>query len=65
MQITVDLNQLAEKYVSNPVFITNAVALPLITLVPIKHKFDIENIWLFSSYLSVFSTGILSPVNTA
>ena len=52
------------KYVENPVLITNAVAFPLITLVPIKHIFDSENISFESLNLFVFSIGALSPVKT-
>ena len=52
------------KYVENPVFIATAVAFPLITLVPIKHILEIENISLVLLNLFVFSTGALSPVNT-
>ena len=45
-------------------FITIAVALPLITLVPIKHMFESENISSVSAKFAVFSIGALSPVNT-
>ena len=52
------------KYVSNPVCITTAVALPLTTLEPIKHMLLISNIPFGSFGIVVFSTNTLSPVNT-
>ena len=53
------------KYVVNPVSITTPVALPLITLEPIKHTFEIENISFASLvFCATFSTGTLSPVKT-
>ena len=52
------------RYVEKPVLITIAVASPLITLVLIKHIFEIENISFELLNLSVFSIGALSPVKT-
>ena len=44
--------------------ITIALALPVITLEPIKHTFSMLNTSLASFFLAFFSIGILSPVKT-
>ena len=53
------------RYVSGPVFITNPVALPLITDDPIRHTLSKSNTWsLFSLVIAFFSMGFTSPVKT-